>query len=335
MKNFRKVFGLLLSIVILFVSVPVFASETETCGYQLKDVELAKTRAEIFLESLGRPSIVKDEILLENLNGEYESVAFSMSDDGYIIVNLNDLSIPELSFENSNPYLNVVNPVYNGILSYYSKQGSEFISVKDNVPFEKNQFNQIYSKQETEDKELLVQRSLESLQEALRHVNIERYLSGTLKTWYISGGHCGSIASAISMRYYYDYVNTDYVPSNSISQNSLIALMQQYVGSGGTTYSNMVNGLNNYFNTRPISNSANSTSSFSFSKVKTQINNNRPIIIGTSNHPTFGNHWVIGHGYFTSTVDGNYVIVNNGWGDNNVWIEPSTQYLDGTIYFQN
>lgn len=75
--------------------------------------------------------------------------------------------------------------------------------------------------------------------------------------------------------------------------------------------------------------------SFSFSRVKTQINRSRPIIIGTTNHPTFGDHWIIGHGYFTSPVDGNYVIVNNGWGNNNVWIEPSTTYLDGTIHFTN
>lgn len=78
-------------------------------------------------------------------------------------------------------------------------------------------------------------------------MNIERYINGSLKTWYISGGHCGSIASAICMRYYYDYVSTNYVPSGSIGQNALIALMQQYVGSGGTTYSNLDNGLDNYF----------------------------------------------------------------------------------------
>lgn len=44
---------------------------------------------------------------------------------------------------------------------------------------------------------------------------------------------------------------------------------------------------------------------------------------------------ITAHGYFTSPVDGNYVIVNNGWGNNNVWIEPSTTYLDGTIHFTN
>ena len=84
-----------------------------------------------------------------------------------------------------------------------------------------------------------------------------------------------------------------------------------------------------------VNNSANAITSFSFSRVKTQINRSRPIIIGTTNHPTFGDHWIIGHGYFTSPVDGNYVIVNNGWGNNNVWIEPSTTYLDGTIHFTN
>lgn len=79
----------------------------------------------------------------------------------------------------------------------------------------------------------------------------------------------------------------------------------------------------------------NSSLSVSFARELEDILNSRPIIIGTTNHPTFGDHWIIGHGYFTSPVDGNYVIVNNGWGNNNVWIEPSTTYLDGTIHFTN
>lgn len=109
--------------------------------------------------------------------------------------------------------------------------------------------------------------------------------------------------------------------------------MQNFVGSGGTTYSNMVKGLNAYLGTRSVTNSVQRTSSFSFSTVKNQINSSRPIIVGTLNHGTFGDHWIIAHGYFESPVDGNYLIVNDGWGSNNVWIEPDTQTLDGTIYF--
>ncbi len=52
---------------------------------------------------------------------------------------------------------------------------------------------------------------------------------------YISGGHCGSIASAICMRYYYDYVSTNYVPSGSIGQNALITSKVFYYCIGNTT----------------------------------------------------------------------------------------------------
>lgn len=333
-KSFSVVFGLMLAIVMLFGSVAGFA-ETNDTMYPIKDVEFAKTRANVFLESVGRSVNVKDGILLENIDGGYEAIAFSMPGNGYIIVNLKDLTIPELSFESPNPYLKIENPVYNGALGYYSRRGDAFISVKDNVSFDINQFSEIYSKSEIANKNDLVQSLEYSSQNQLRHVNIEQYITGSLKTWYISGGHCGSIAGAICMRYYYDYVDTDYVPSNSTSQDDLIALMQQHVGSGGTNYTDMVDGLNDYLGTRAVNNSASRTNSFSFSRVKTQVNNSRPIIIGTSNHPVYGNHWIVGHGYFTSPVDGDYVIVNNGWGDNNVWIEPSTTYLDGTIYFDN
>ena len=192
----------------------------------------------------------------------------------------------------------------------------------------------MYFKVEVEDKELLLEEFIEQNYQA-RHINIEKYINGSLQTWYISGGNCGSIASAICMRYYYDYVSSTYVDSSKIGQNDLISLMQSYVGSGGTTYSNMVKGINSYLAVRSVTNSVQRTSSFSFSTVKNQINSSRPIIVGTLNRGTFGDHWIIAHGYFESPVDGNYIIVNNGWSNNNVWIEPDTQTLDGTIISAN
>lgn len=233
----RKLFGLtfsaLLAVVMLFSSVTVFAEEYDS-KYPSENVNIAKTRAEMFLNSVGKPALLEEGILLKNLNGEYEAVSFSMPENGYIIVNIKDLTIPELSFENSNPYDNVKNPIYNGVLSYYSKVGEEFVSLKDNSSVRIEQFENVYSKEEIADKEESIRTLENTLKNQLRHVNIERYINGSLKTWYISGGHCGSIASAICMRYYYDYVSTNYVPSGSIGQNALIALMQQYVGKRQT-----------------------------------------------------------------------------------------------------
>lgn len=31
----------------------------------------------------------------------------------------------------------------------------------------------------------------------------------------------------------------------------------------------------------------------------------------------------------------NYIIVNDGWRHNDVWVEPNTTTFDGTIYFTN
>ena len=160
----RKLFGLtfsaLLAVVMLFGSVVVFAEEYDS-KYLSEGVNIAKTRAEIFLNSVGKPVLLEEGILLKNLNGEYEAVSFSMPENGYIIVNIKDLTIPELSFENSNPYDNVKNPIYNGALSYYSKVGEGFVSINDNSSVRLEQFKDVYSKEEIADKEELI-RTLEN-----------------------------------------------------------------------------------------------------------------------------------------------------------------------------
>lgn len=91
----RKLFGLtfsaLLAVVMLFSSVTVFAEEYDS-KYPSENVNIAKTRAEMFLNSVGKPALLEEGILLKNLNGEYEAVSFSMPENGYIIVNIKDLT---------------------------------------------------------------------------------------------------------------------------------------------------------------------------------------------------------------------------------------------------
>lgn len=168
----RKLFGLtfsaLLAVVMLFSSVTVFAEEYDS-KYPSENVNIAKTRAEMFLNSVGKPALLEEGILLKNLNGEYEAVSFSMPENGYIIVNIKDLTIPELSFENSNPYDNVKNPIYNGVLSYYSKVGEEFVYLKDNSSVRIEQFENVYSKEEIADKEESIRTLENTLKNQLRH----------------------------------------------------------------------------------------------------------------------------------------------------------------------
>lgn len=69
MKRFiKKLFGLtfsaLLAVVMMFSSVTVFAEEYDS-NYPSENVNLAKTRAEMFLNSVGKPATLEECILLK------------------------------------------------------------------------------------------------------------------------------------------------------------------------------------------------------------------------------------------------------------------------------
>lgn len=287
----------------------------------------------MFYENQNYDKTISNYKILDNLYGKEEAILFSTNNEGYIIVNLNDLSIPEMSLYNNCPLIDYDNPVYNGPLDYYYESNGIIKSILDDLIVDINDVTYFYTK-ENLNYSLEDVYSLFNTKQA-RYVKSEKYLSGELKKWYISGGNCGSIASAICMRYYYDYVDTSYVDSDKIEENTLIALMQEYVGEGGTNYNNLYKGLNKYFKSRNINNNAIKKTSFNFSNVKQAILSDRPIIVGTLKHPTYKDHWIIAHGYFESRVDGSYIIINNGWKNNNVWIVPDANYLDGTISFEN
>lgn len=293
-------------------------------------LQTCEETAESFIKNTGRVPAISNPITLKDANNEPVAIVFDISSNGYIIVNIDDMSIAELSFDSANPFTEYANAIYNGPLEYYYSENGVIKKIRNNVIVNSSALN-YYSNRNT------ITQSENSANyfsyPASLNIVVEKYLTGTLQTWYIGGGNCGSIAAAICMRYYYDYVSTNYVASNNTSMNSLISTMQDFVGTGGTSYSSMVSGLNSYFNARNISNTALRNTTFSFSRVKQSIRANRPIIVGTSGHETYGNHWVIAHGYYESRVDGNYLIVNNGWGSNNIWIESNTTTLDGSIYF--
>ena len=323
----------LLSLVMIISSIPVSANSTEST--LSSSISIATERAENFLYSVGYQATVNNPLILHNLNNEYEAVVFCTSSGGYIIVNLNDLSIPEWSPSKENPFLNCSYPIYNGPLNYYYKQSGTVLTLYDNEVLDLSKLTYIYSVEKSID----LNQQLTSLErinytDQVRAPVVEKYITGDLQTWSVDWAYCGTIASAICMRYFYDYVSTNYVSSNSISQNSLITLMQNYVGDG-YYYSTIVNGLNSYFRNKNVTNTAVETSSLNFTTVKQSIIRNRPIIIGVTGHPTYEEHWIIAHGYFESTVDGKYLIVNDGWGNNDVWLYPSAQYYDGSIHFSN
>lgn len=305
----------------------VKAEKVEKNSY-IKEEQLV----ELFLQSIGHPGDASNPIELKNLTGDLEALSFDVNQMGYIILNINDFTVPELSLVTKSPFdKNDIN-YYNGPFQYYKLDDKKIISVQTNKTLDLKKIGAVYDKSNNKKK---IDDELSKLKNVslLRAVDVEKYIPGSLSQWYIGGGHCGSIASAIVMKYYDTYINGNYVLSSYQNQNALISLMQQYVGAGGTGYSNLVNGLNRYMSSRGVGNSCARTNGFNFGMVARSINMKRPAIVGTVNHSTFGDHWIIAHGYFQSAVNGNYVIVNNGWGQNNVWVRENYTNLDGVIYF--
>ena len=335
-RVFRRVLLTVLSLVILFGQLgleAVFASEADK-----NDISLAKTRAELFLQNLGKEVNIDEGIILENIYGDNEAVAYSMLNGGYMIVNIKDLSIPELSFESNNPYIGVINPVYNGPMNYYSRCGDKLIAIMTNEECDLSQLSIVYCADEIRDKEAYIRMLQGALQKRRLRAITQRNLSISLKKWYTGGNNCGPIACAICMRFYYDCVDSAYLRSGYTNEGEAIQLMISYLRQNGTTPYQVMNGMNRYFADMNISNTAVALYYFDFDILKSKINQNRPVIVGTEGHNEYGDHWIIAHGYFINReadIVEKYIIVNNGWRENNVWLNLDTnrRYFDSMVYF--
>ena len=73
-------------------------------------------------------------------------------------------------------------------------------------------------------------------------------------------------------------------------------------------------------------------SNLSTLKLKNSIQNNYPVLVGTTNHPTFNNHWLIAYGYHI--ISGlHYFEMNDGWGKNDVFASAQeSHYGAGMVY---
>lgn len=100
-------------------------------------------------------------------------------------------------------------------------------------------------------------------------------------------------------------------------------------------YSNQFTGLYDYF-VRCVTGTAKwprYASTYSYTAVQNHIKANRPVMLGTveTGHPQISNHHVIVHGYRITTSD-EYLIVNDGFGSNNVYFTALPQYYLGYVY---
>ncbi len=126
--------------------------------------------------------------------------------------------------------------------------------------------------------------------------------------------------------YYDDYVSDPYIASNyevSGTGEALIKMLVPYIDgfTPGSTSNDMVSGLNLYLASRGLSRNAQLLSK---ANIATPFSSDKPVLIDLDNHPTYGEHWVVGYGYNRyqdgATTFKMYIVVN-GWGNSGVYID--------------
>lgn len=340
LENTIKTIVLSFLVIILTFGGNVYATDENTYQYELEKkyiMEYLSLKENVIFD-------IKDPIELYDSEENPAFLCFSLNDKGYIIINRYDFSIPEYSLRNSNVFLNSKKKIYyDGPLNYLELSGEELIDAKSGMVLSTIDEFKIKSRLEMNDK-LSINEKLKKIDTLMEYKEIYRtetepiVLSHKLETYdYNPDGRCGSVATAILLQYYDNNINESYVPDRYDYENGLINHLVPYIEgtSMGSTPEELKNGLNDYLDDQNIINPAN-LYSYSISRIKSKIDSDRPIIVDLNNHSTYNEHWVVAHGY--NIVDKIIlpdivtVIVNDGWGNNDINIDPANigklVYLD-------
>ncbi|KGG79451.1 hypothetical protein Y919_11980 [Caloranaerobacter azorensis H53214] len=348
----KKIFSITLIICLIFTSISIVHAKNEKDNFATE-----KEYAEKFLLKMGYQKKLVDPIPLFNLDGEIEAISFTIQDGGYLIINYKNLKMLEISFDKENPYSSYqqdYQKIYNGIFEYYVKDKYGIRNIKSGKYFDVSKLKKKY-KENWIDKEI----KLRKIKEETKNMNLTlistdsivpmsiyeeyRELKGTLRTWSTSR-YCGVDAVAILLMYFDDYYTESFVSSTLETATALTDYLvnEGYIAdmatSGealayGDTYSL---GIDNYLYDNNLLNSYTpETRAYSYLAIKTYINGNKPVITGTeSAHPDFDNHWIITHGYCRPWGEEPLLIINDGFGTNDMFVTADATCYDNIVYIK-
>jgi hypothetical protein len=352
MKNIKKFVALILTASVGFsVTSVASAGEVDRVDQVSKQSEYSsiKEYGEAFLSSCNKDIAPNDPIELYDADNTVAALFFPLKDKGYIIINVKDYNVTEFSTESNNQYITDHNKkyFYNGPMGYMeevngiivdSKTGDTIGSLSDlklelgdaNVYDESNM--EIMNKLNTKEDNLSAVRSVKA------KAKKPTLLKGTVPNYESEHyeinrkGICGSVASAMLLRYYDLYVNDNYVPYSleSASGEGLVNFLIPYIqGEGeGSMPGDVQAGLESYVRDRGI------TQYFTIETavmglIMNSVASEKPYILGLWNHPKYKSHWVTGYGYYQDSSSA-FAVVNDGWGNRNTQINMS--YADYIIY---
>lgn len=295
--------------------------------------------------------------VLHNLQGDVEAICISYDPFGYVIVNVNDYSVPEFSPTSIAPYSNSLESkttnLYNGLLSYYTIDENNICTdllTKETLPSNDLTFNY--------HKEINVLKKMKTISKS-NSLSKESYNDSYSDDWILdktiynpvkwaSTYCCGVHGFSMIVKYIHDY-HEWYLLDDSTCRNMTLQkylVDNNYLPDAGVNGSPMVEGswlpwgykgVNAFFADHGSNIRAQRTA---YSKIdvlatmRTYFLNNMPVLLGTSpQNAEFDYHWLIAYGYSYWNLQGPRIIVNDGWGRDEIYVTIEDEFYEEIVTF--
>ena len=261
----------------------------------------------------------------------------------------------EHSPETNSPYYNTDDTAYYaGPLMYFAEDGNDIVELNSQKVVSVEEFDALYNNITVEAQyERPVVNNGEVSTMSTTGFNMETYyIDGILQNLTYNNEElqcCGPLAFATLLLWYDEYVADKYLSDffASTPQALFQMLITVYFPEHTTTYETLCEGMESYFTDYSINDSAFSVeppSNFNNFVFYTISSRKRPVIIGlyeslASSSQWSQEHWIMAYGIRDYYMDGQYYnreyIVNDGYGNAQVFITYSTDYMDGAISFNH
>lgn len=355
-KNLRQLIVLMFIFTLLF-STNVFASGINS------NYSKATKAAKSLLDSYNPNDNLNDPIKLYDFDNNETALLYPIRSGGYIIVDLNDYSIPEYSFNDNNFLTDKTKKyIYCGPLNYFEDNNGKIIDLKTkseikDVPKVKEAFLKLKKQTKSSKNNLF---DIENLKPTIKSNSNTMAISNTGTSYtdktintryavpaysYNPNGICGSTAVAMLLRHYQQNYMNDLIPQKLISGDgvdlikSLVPLVQldgekalnTSIESSGSTSRNEAVGLVKWMMLNSNANLRTNIVPARAATIVDLIEQNTPFVMSISEY-SYQKKEMVGHsvvcsGYsyeFTgSSITGFYAIVNDGHGSSGVRIKSN------------
>lgn len=305
-----------------------------------QSIILPNTIQEFFTIAFNNYTIL-DKKPLYDANDNVCAYIVSLKPVGYII--FNETGVIECSHTVDYPIDSEIN-YYFGPLQLYKKTNSGYQHLVSKEIVSKDCIQSLDSSFKVKQK-VVLSKSAESSNLITPRYVAEKSLPYRPRTYsYNPDYRCGSLALAITLMYYDDHIDSYMVPNWIANADNtgqyFSSLLKPHVedinSNHGSSAADLSSGADWYFAYRGINNQYHSIRMINptYDGYRAIIDTNKPVMVLINSHPSYGDHWIVGYGYYYQTYGDaarRMLLINDGWGNNGR--ELDFNYVVNLVYF--